>query len=53
VADARRLDFDQHFAGFRAFELDRRDLKRLSGRDCYCRFDIHHFCSAHRSTKVT
>ena len=53
VADAGGLDLDQHFAGLGAFELNRRDFERLARRDRYCRFDIHHFRSAHRSKTLT
>jgi hypothetical protein len=30
VADAGRLDLDQHLAGFRAFQIDVQDLQRLA-----------------------
>ena len=33
VADAGRLDLDQHLAGPRAVEVDLHDLQRLSGCD--------------------
>ena len=33
VADAGRLDLDQHLAGLRALEVDLDDLERLAGRE--------------------
>ncbi len=41
VADAGRLDLDQHLAGLRAFELHGGDFERLAGRDCDCRAYVH------------
>jgi hypothetical protein len=41
MADTRRFDFDQYFAGARALEVHRGDLKRLTGRVCYCSFGFH------------
>ena len=41
VADAGRLDLDQHFAGARAFELDRGHFKRFAGAEGYGGANIH------------
>ena len=41
VADASGLDFDQHFALARAFELHGRDFQRLAGSDSDGGANIH------------
>ncbi len=41
VANAGRLDLDQHFAGARAVELDRRHFQRLAGRISHGGANIH------------
>ena len=40
VADAGRLDLDQHFTGFRTFQIEFNDFERLLGLkgDCGARF---------------
>src|SRR5690606_20564325 len=41
VADAGRLDLDQHLARLRPLELDRVDLQRLAGLERYRRAYVH------------
>ena len=41
VADAGRLDLDQHLAGLRPVELDGHDLERLARLDGDCGLHIH------------
>src|SRR5262249_37817556 len=41
VADAGRLDLDQHLAGLGAVELDRCHLERLARPERHCRTPIH------------
>ncbi|MNK62832.1 hypothetical protein D3C87_820220 [compost metagenome] len=41
MADAGRLDLDQHFAGAGAFELNGHDLKRFSGLNGNCGANVH------------
>ena len=43
MTDTGRLDLDQHFAGARAIELDRRDFKRFAGGECHGGAHIHEF----------
>ena len=41
VADAGRLDLDQHLAGLRAVELDGHDFERLARFDSDCGANVH------------
>ena len=41
VADAGRLDLDQHLAGPRPVELDGRHFERLAGRERHRRAHVH------------
>src|SRR4030095_4079227 len=41
MADARRLDLDQHLAEFRPFEVDFLDLEVLAGLEADCRLCLH------------
>ncbi len=43
MANARGLDFDQHLAGLRAFELNGFDRQRLAGLMGNCGTYIHDF----------
>jgi hypothetical protein len=41
VADARRLDLDQHLAELRPFEVDFLDFEILAGLEAHCRLCLH------------
>ena len=45
VADAGRLDLDQHFAGLRTVELDGFDLERSIRGECDGSLHLHEECS--------
>src|ERR1700733_2058492 len=41
MANAGRLELDEHFAGLRSIEIDRHDLQRLAGRVTNSSFGFH------------